>query len=467
MPTKRLTAERAVAVVAANELADRDFQFFLKHVKVLSDDKLNPTVFPWQPWDYLVARADAWATGESEVVLKARQLGYTWLVAPYMLWRARKGWQCAVISKGQDESRDVLGRCKFIEENLPSYLQSGVKFNADDVKFPGNGRIKAYPSTEDAGVSQTFQLVVFDEFAFHPHGAANYGAISPTTSAGGQMIIMSTAAPALGPSGIFHDLYWDSKNGMTGYNAHFEPWFSRPGRDAAWLAREKARFVGIPDEFDAWYPDTDTAAFIARSGLVFPMFSTERHVKKVEVPIEQCRRVVAGVDFGGGDPTAVVILGMDTHQNVHQYAEFYRRGVVGLDEIGGFLKRFPVDSVVCDPSQGIAIETLKRTYNLPARPADNKRGEGLGMVAFLFDNDRLSIDPECTDSIAEFPGYRWANKVDPNDKTRYATTTPVDHHADAMDARRYAVLEITAMLHQKHGAPVRTISGRRPKRKAA
>ena len=89
------------------------------------------------------------------------------------------------------------------------------------------------------------------------------------------------------------------------------------------------------------------------------------------------------------------------------------------------------------------------------------------MVAFLLDHDRLTIDPSCVDSLAEFPGYRWATKVDPNDKTRFATTTPVDHHADAMDARRYAVLEITAMLHEDTGPRVQTFTGRPPARKAA
>jgi hypothetical protein len=147
-------------------------------------------------------------------------------------------------------------------------------------------------------------------------------------------------------------------------------------------------------------------------------------------------------------------------QHIHQYAEFYKRGAISLDEIGGFLRRYPVGKVVCDPSQAVAVATLRRTFGLPAVPANNKRGEGLGMVSFLLDHDRLTIHPSCTESIAEFPGYRWATKVDPNDRTRFATTTPVDHHGDAMDARRYAVLELTAMLHKGVTLPTRTIDGR-------
>ena len=449
---------------ARAELARRSFVRFLDHVKIRSDDPLHPTVADWQPWPYLATRADAWATGQSEVILKARQLGYTWLLAAYLTWRARNGWACGIVSKGEPEAHAVIARAQMIEANLPDWLQVAPSFNAGTATYPSGGTLRAFATTPSSGVSWTFQLVAFDEFAFHKWGADNYAAIEPTISAGGQMLIMSTADPTLGPSGIFHDLYWSSKADVTGYHAHFEPWDARPGRDAVWRARAKARYTGLPEEFDAYYPDSDHAAFTAKSGLVFPQFSVTRHVRSNPVALEHCVRIVAGVDFGGGDPTAVVVLGLDKSHHVHQYHEFYKRGAVGLDELAGFLDRHipgPA-TVVCDPSQAVAIETLDRFTpgRIRVQAAQNKRGEGLGMVAFLLDNDRLTIAPSNEASLAEFPGYRWTNRVDPNDRTRYATTTPVDNHADAMDARRYAVLEITAMLQAGARLPKRALSGK-------
>ena len=459
-------ARKALAIVAAQAEAAEDFTFFLRYARIRSDDPSDPAIIPWQQWPYLVDRARAWSAGESEVVLKARQLGMTWLLSYFLAWKARNGGACGVFSVGQREAREVLRRIRLAESMLPQWLQIDAEFNADEVRYPSGGSVHAFPSTEQAGISYTFQVAAMDEAAFHPYAAFNYAALRPTLSAGGQFLALSTADPTLGPSGFFHDLYWASTRGETPYRAVFIPWDARPGRDEAWLRRERAAYQGLPEEFDAYYPDSDAAAFVARSGLVFPQFSTVRHVRLPDTPLSDAIRVVAGVDFGGGDPTAVVVLGLDRHHKVHQYAEFYKRGAVSLDEIGGFLKRYPVGVVVCDPSQGVAIETLRHTYGLPARAADNKRGEGLGMVSFLLDNDRLTIDPSCVDSIAEFPGYRWATRVDSNDKTRFATTTPVDHHADAMDARRYAVLEITAMLHASVGPRIRRFDGRRPARKA-
>lgn len=455
MNERKLLAEMAEA-----ELCRRSFIRFLTHVKVRSDDPLNPIVTNWEPWDYLIEQALGWAAGGSEVILKDRQLGYSWLAAAYAVWRARNGAAVALISKGQLEARELLSKCVFVEAHLPKHLQARASVKVDDLKFPGDGFIMAFPSTPDAGVSFTFQVVIMDEAHFHPHAAMNYTAIRPTISAGGQFICLSTADPSMGPYGWFPDMYWASKKGETGYLARFIPWNARPGRDRAWYEREKQAYNGMSEAFDAYYADTDAQAFVGRTGLVYPQFDTARHVRAPRVPLTQCIRVVAGVDFGGGDPTAVVILGMDSRHHIHQYHEFYKRGAVGIDQIAGFLGRFPVGRVVCDPSESVAIETLRQT-GLDAVAAMNKRGEGLNQVAFLLDADKLTIDPTNKDSIAEFPGYRWQERTDPNDKSRYQTKTTVDHHADAMDARRYACVELMAMLRPSTQMPSRATNGTR------
>ncbi|MDA1010498.1 MAG: hypothetical protein O2888_03380, partial [Chloroflexi bacterium] len=95
-----------------------------------------------------------------------------------------------------------------------------------------------------------------------------------------------------------------------------------------------------------------------------------------------------------------------------------------------------------------------------------KRSEGMESVAFLLETDRLTIHAGCVDSIAEFPGYRWRESVDPNSKERYATHTPVDHHADAHDARRYAAVELLAHLRPSAMLPTFSMQGTRLARNA-
>lgn len=448
------------------ELASRSFVEFLDHVSIRSDDPENPGVAKWQSWPSLLERARSWEQGNDEVILKARQLGFTWLMAAYLTWRARNGAACAVFSVGQREAREVIRRIRYIEANLPAWMQDEPGGSADEVRYPSGGSVHAFPSTEHAGISYTFQVIAADEGAFHPYGAQNYAAYRPTISAGGQFLLFSTADPSLGPAGFFYDIYWASKRGETPYKAVFVPWDARPDRDEAWLANERSAFTGLPEEFDAYYPSSDAEAFVGRSGLVYGEFSTTRHVVS-EHPWEwkNSVRKVAGVDFGGGDPTAVVILGMSGTHKVHQFGEFYQRGPVSVEDIANFISQWPgVGMVLCDPSEPVAIETLRRA-GIAAQAANNKRGEGIGFTKWMLEKDRLSIHASCTNSIHEFPGYRWKEQTDPHTKERYATSTPVDHHADAMDARRYALLDLMAVI--RRGPVVSSLTGRPRARSAA
>ena len=455
-----LTRDAAVAALD-RKIAELSFADFLTFCRIRSDDPQAPGITPLNPWPFQVERAESWQAGSSEVILKERQLGFSAvLVAPYMLWRAMyHGWSCGYLSVGQQEAREEISRIRALYGELPDFLKVPGTIRVDDASFEGGGRIIAFPSTEHAGISYTLQLAVMDEAAFHPYGAANYAAIQPAVSRG-QFIILSTADPSLGPSGFFHDMYFASKRGDTPYAAVFEA-RRRPDRDEAWYARARSAYAGRGEEFDAYYPISDAAAFVARSGLVFPQFMEARHVKAATLPISSYRRVVAGIDLGGGDPTAIVVCGLDANHAVHVIDAFYRRGAVPVDELGGFLARYPqIDAIECPPEQATVIATLVKTFGLPAHAANNKRADGLNLMASMLENGLLTYEPHLRDLIAEFPGYRWREATDPNDKTRYATKTPVDHHADGIDATRYALMEITAMLTSGVSMPKKNLAGR-------
>lgn len=461
------SVERVASEVAAEALCRQSFPYFLTWCRIRSDDPLRPGVIPLDPWPFQVERAESWQQGTSEVILKERQLGFSAvLVAPYLLWRAMyHGWACGYLSKGQQEAREEIERVEQIWNLLPEFIRVGGTFRADDASFEGGGRILSFPSTPSAGVSYTLQLVVMDEAAFHPYGAQNFAAIQPAASRG-QFIIQSTADPSLGPAGFFYEMFMASLREETGYQAVFEA-RRRPDRDAAWYERTKAQYAGQTERFQAFYPQTIAEAFVGRSGLVYPMFSEERHVRS-DHPWDwnASKRKVMGVDFGGGDPTAVIPLGMSGDQHVHQFGEFYQRGPVSIYDIAAYISSWEgPGEVECDPSQGVAIETLAqalRGTGWHVKAANNKRGEGMESVAFLLETDRLTIHAGCKDSIAEFPGYRWRESVDPNSKERYATHTPVDHHADGHDARRYACVELMAHLRTMAQMPSTAFNTHKP-----
>lgn len=479
-PERQRTPEERYAISrqARYDLAKVDFAYFWRRfVKIRSDDPLDPKPIRTQDWEYQVDLARRWQSGESEVALKARQLGISWEAAAYKYWRAAyHGWAVGFYSRGEAEARHQIdNRVRFIELHLPAALRKASKKSDTLLTYPDGGSILAFPSTPDAGVGYTFQLVMADEAAFHEYGGINYAAYLPTLSAGAQFIAFSTADPSLGPSGFFYALWRDAVSGENGYAPIFLPWWSRPDRQLGdvvkreivpnldWLERERRRYKSAPPgSMEAFYPATPGAAFVARSGLVYGrdhdgqlIFDPAPHPRGNLAPDpcrwKDCKWHYGYVDWGGGDPTALGLIGVTSSGRIHQFRELHRTGPVTVEEIAEWFQRHAptpggydmgYDSIECGADEPVAIASL-RALGLPAKAADTRREEGLGAMAALLKQRRMTFNLErCPHAVAEFDSYRWKEVRDPFSKERYATSTPHDHHGDHKDGCRYVCMEI-------------------------
>lgn len=468
----------ALRYAASIEAARLSFVGFLRFVmieEVIIRPGMDPEAagaIPMELWPHLLERARAWNRGEDEVILKARQLGLSWLAAAFACW---KGLQPAsrvlMLSKGELEAFELLRKVEFIHEHLPVELQKPLEVdNKGELSFEDGGAIRALPSTKDAGRGWTARLVIADEAAFHQWAQENFKAYRATVADGGQLIILSTAN---GVGGFFYDRYWaavryaDLRDQIArgvageGFDSHeviealnsaprpvFIPWFARPDRDSFWLAREKLQYPGLPDEFRQEYPETAADAFVQLTGLVFPQFAPERHVASEPCAWKECLYRYYSYDLGGGDPTAIGVYGIyrtkEGTEKVHQFGSFYKRmGAPTVDEMVGFLlpwhRNAPFTNGEPDPIDATVAETL-RSHGLPLEQSHHYGlNESLGVHALYLDNDWLTIGEHCKDDIAEFHGFRWATRVDPNSKDRYKIGTPHDHHGDGIAARRLAL----------------------------
>jgi hypothetical protein len=443
---------------AANELAERSFIDFLRYVKIStakSAEEYDSSAVAFERWPYLMERAEAWERGDSEVILKARQLGFTWLAAAYAVWRARRqGSLIPVISQGENYAQYFVARCKFINSNLPERLRRTVATdNAEELVFQRGGTIKAMPSTANAGRSFDASLVIVDEAAYHPFAAVNYSGYRPSVAdAGGQLLIMSTSS---GSTGFFANTWKAAQDGRLGYTAVFEPWWQRPGRNTDWFEKERQNWLHLSDaEFRREYPGSPDDAWTAQTGLVFPEFDFSRHVRPIPpFSWERYKWRFIGIDPGGGDPTAIVPLGAYRDKNsgqvhYHQVAEFYQRNA-DFEQILSFLARWPAPNAIFVDTAGgeTLLNTLKR-YGYLAFPAPKGRAIGIQFYRELLKGGRLTHSPECVNAIAEYSSYRWAERMDPSSRDSYATATPVDHHADAKDALRYAIVGSRTMTER-------------------
>jgi hypothetical protein len=240
-------------IIAGFELSSRSFLDFLDWVLIMEPPqpllgKAGGAV-KFELWPHILEMALALTRDPLIEILKARQVGFSWTVSAYAVWllRFRNGSRIMELSQGQQESKDLLSKAKFIYKHLPDLWQLPIAVDsASEFRLEGSdSRILALPSTEDAGRGETATLVIQDEAESHAYADENYLAVKPSIdTSGGQMVIGSTSKKTKAVS-LFKNLYRGSP--ANGWKTLFIPWHARPGRDAKWYENIKRAAADLPE----------------------------------------------------------------------------------------------------------------------------------------------------------------------------------------------------------------------------
>lgn len=211
------------------------------------------------------------------LILKARQLGISWLLLAYALWLClfRAGRLALVFSIGQAEANEMLRRVHVMYWRLPEEIRQAlprlIKDNTEEMAWDDGSRVLSLPARKTAGSGYTASLVILDEFAKNQWAREIYTAVKPTIDGGGKMIILSSAH---GAGNLFHELVEKAQQQLGRFVFRFLPWWARPGRDQAWYAEVasdavdeslmKQEYPATPDEaFEA----TEVDAFLSSMAL--------------------------------------------------------------------------------------------------------------------------------------------------------------------------------------------------------
>lgn len=302
---------------------------FYKYCKI--NDPLKG-VINFEPWPHQVLLTRAFLEHLLIIILKARQLGVSYVVAFYVLWVTmfRPGSNSLLLSAGEREASRLLDKAKFAYYNLPDWLQTVTgnvgKSSESEFTFPYIGsRIASYPSTETPTLGEAATLVVNDEGAYHKYPESDFASTEPCTSAGGQAIDLSNPNKQVLDS-YFNKKYTLAKLGQNGYHAIFLPADSRPDRDKDWFEREKKIYTDKLWEWEQNYPMTEEEALSPISARSF--FDKDvltRLLSGCSKPIEERENgvkiysywrpgvtYVAGADESqgqGGDYQCLVVIG--------------------------------------------------------------------------------------------------------------------------------------------------------------
>jgi hypothetical protein len=206
------------------------------------------------------------------IILKARQIGFSTLLAAFTLWCAMSGSdrQIYMLSKGQREARALLSKARYAYRNLPDWVQSkGPKLldrTLERMSFENDSYLVSSQSASDPIRGETAWMAIVDEWASIADQEGAWAAIEPTADVGGRIIGLSTAK---GAGDFFHSLWVGAETGNNQFTPVFHSWRAVPDRDDRWYADKKANnpiwFVSQE------YPDNPEEAFIGSGNPFFDL----------------------------------------------------------------------------------------------------------------------------------------------------------------------------------------------------
>ena len=189
---------------------------------------------PFLLYDYQEEVLNAYEKNRYNVVLKARQLGISTLIAGYSLWLMtfHSDKNILVVATKQDTAKNLVTKVRFMHSNLPTWLKNRcIEDNKLSLRYANGSQIKAVASSEDAGRSEALSLLILDEAAFIDKIDTIWAAAQQTLSTGGDCIAVST------PNGVgnwFHEVWTKALAGENTFNTLKLHWTLHPERDQEW-----------------------------------------------------------------------------------------------------------------------------------------------------------------------------------------------------------------------------------------
>lgn len=159
------------------------------------------------------------------IAMMARQMGKTTTVMAYLLHQAitRRHLRIAVLANKGDTAKEILDRIKQAYEELPYFLQVGVKeWNKNSITLGNGTKIIAAATSSGSIRGKSCHIVYLDEFAHIDNDLEFYTSTYPVISSGktSQVIITST------PNGLnlFYKLYTEALEKRNNFVPLFYDW---------------------------------------------------------------------------------------------------------------------------------------------------------------------------------------------------------------------------------------------------
>jgi len=252
---------------------DSSARYFIENYAYIKDFA-SQKVIKFKLWDFQSEVLDAFSKYREIIILKAKQLGISWLMSAYDLHKAmfHEATSVLMMSKGETEAWEKMAKTKFIWSCLPDWMALSIGADqAGFITFPAyESKIRALPATKTAGVGETASLVDNDEWDFHPYDYDNYSNLKPTTGDSNAQYIGYSTVDKLRVNCLFKQLFNEALHGENNFHPLFLPYDSRPDRNEEWYERTRRDYVGEKVyQMEQNYPRSIEEALSAPSSISF------------------------------------------------------------------------------------------------------------------------------------------------------------------------------------------------------
>ena len=218
--------------------------FIRKYCKIVSLD--SEMLIPFDLYDYQVNFLNTIHENRRIISMQPRQMGKSQTVAAYILWYTlfNNNKTVAILAYKKDAAVEILSRFQLMYENLPLWMQQGIKtWNQGDVELE-NGSSVFTAATSNSGIrGKSVNLLYVDEVAIVQNNVAEefFTSVYPVVSAGETTKIILTSTP-LGYNHFWK--FWnDAERGINGFVPIRVNYWEHPKRDKAW-AEDQRKILG-------------------------------------------------------------------------------------------------------------------------------------------------------------------------------------------------------------------------------
>ena len=232
------------------------------------------------------------------LALKARQIGWTYLIANFVIWAAcsEKEQIIAVVANKMQGSKRIMRRAREVYNRLPEWFRAEyplINPALSHLEFANGSFIEPYSGDPNAARGDAATYLVADEIGEFEYLEDWYSAIESVAE---HKIFFGTAKfnglekwvedAAAGnivetllletPNGTIEMPVWD--NGLNDMTFAFFPWMVHPEHDSDWMEKRRRNYRGNLRNLEREHPSTWQEAFQASGKMYYNAEALEKQI---------------------------------------------------------------------------------------------------------------------------------------------------------------------------------------------